>query len=199
LGAAVIIPSTIILAGGPGRAQDGDTPKNREWGQLVFGQALSIGSDKEVYDAGERVVVDFRHKNFSGAGVPIHHDGPSDDEFTVVLAKSPYTRFIDDRSVPFVPPGGLIPFTLYGRLRLGPNGIPSGGGGTFRAGKERSFPIDLTRVFDMSMDGTYRITASRYVWKSRSEKPAKATSNTIEVTVRETPYIGSDVKKIRSR
>jgi hypothetical protein len=78
-------------------------------------------------------------------------------------------------------------------------GYRPAGGGTFKAGKERSFAIDLTRVFDMSMDGTYRITASRYVWKSHSEKPAKATWNTIEVTVRETPYIGSDVKKIRSR
>jgi hypothetical protein len=183
-------------------AQDHGVPEARPWGAQVSGQALSISTDKQTYEAGERIVLDVRLRNFGSAGVGIVCGlGPAaNEEYNVVIVESPHMPGVDEHGIPFVPPGGVVPLTLYGRRAFDRGGGSSGGIGTLRPGTEKSHTLDLTHLFDMSLDGKYRISMSRYVWGiPRTEPPKKATSNTIELTVKYTPFAGPAVRKLPAR
>jgi hypothetical protein len=198
-GAAVVL-SSLSIAISP--AQDHVSPEARPWGAKVFNQALSITTDKQTYEAGERIVLDVRFKNFGSAGVwVVSGFGPAANEkYNVVIVESPHMPGVGEHGIPFVPPGGVVPLTLYGRREFDTSGGSSGGSGTFRPGREKSHTLDLTRLFDMSLDGKYRIWVSRYVWGiPRTEPPKKATSNTIELTVKDAPFVGPAVRKLPER
>jgi hypothetical protein len=182
--------------------QDHGAPGARPLVAQAFRQALSISTDKQTYEAGERIVLDVRFKNFARAEVLINSEfGPlAGEEFNVVIVESPHMLGAGADGIPYVPPGGVVPLTLYGRRVLDTSGGSSGARGPMRPEREKSYTLDLTRLFDMSMDGKYRISMSRYVWGSRrTEPPEKATSNTIELTVRYTPCAGPAVRKLPAR
>jgi len=128
---------------------------------------LTIEAEEPVVQAGEPVIVDITRKNMTGETVTLrnHSDAirwydfevrrgsePVPETEDLRLAKAPGTAFIETREV----------------VTLEPEEITKTG-------------IDLTRFYDMSKPGKYRITAALVCVRCAQDEIVK--SNTITITV----------------
>jgi hypothetical protein len=142
----------------------------RSWGGPVYGQAISISTEKPAYPPSERIVLNICLKN-TGA-VPVRF--PTGDPL------------LEYRIKVLLPNGKEAPTTLRGRQRFS---IGTGGSGSsvLRPGRSREMRIDLTRLFDFSLPGTYTISVERTLLGPVSVEapPRVAKSNQIKVVVDE--------------
>jgi len=159
-----------------------------QWGEPVNNQSISISSDKECYEAGERMVVRVRIKNMGNESATLTYRVPLEYNIQVYLVESADSKMVDKRGGSIVPSDGRVRYTLYGCLQFERLVSSTGAAGALRPGEVRCLEVDLNRIFDMSIAGTYRIAARRLVWRNREvETGAEAVSNTLDVTVRDRP------------
>ena len=186
--ALAILLASAIASLESGAASENGAQKEIGWGDAVDGQAISIATEKDVYEASERIVLTLRIKNVGEAEVPIRYPVPFEYDLRVLLVDSPHAKAIDRRNAPVVPLKGAVPRTLYGVLQLERLGSTTGASAALKPGDHRAVQIDVNRLFDMSVAGKYTISAQRHVWKSRTSLPSKATSNTLEIAIKDRSF-----------
>jgi hypothetical protein len=180
----------LMVAGGAMTHEAGKAD-DRTWGEPIEGQVISIATTKPLYESGDRIVLNVRIKNVATEDAPLFvgPGSPLDYDLTLLLVESPHLRSVDKHARPVLSPTREVPRTLQGRVVFD---SPRGGGtfsGILKPGEERAVDIDLTRLFDMSLSGRYQIRAQRCVWGRRAiERRATATSNILEITIKERPY-----------
>ena len=158
----------------------------RAWGKPVEGQAISISTERSAYAPGDRVVVKIRFKNLGTKDVRAGTSGILNDyELAVSISEGAFRKrtIAAERGViSLIPENGQVPHTLFGKAKL--EALRHGGffGGVLKPGEYRSAAIDLTRLFDMSLEGKYVISVQRRVWDGK-EFRKKATSNELEVAI----------------
>ena len=166
----------------PGTADDG----GRAWGKSIAGQAISIATDKAAYAPSQRIVLNIRLKNVGKVDVRLSRAYVLYDyDVTVLLVGGRDRNAAYDGPtgpVQAIPENGQVPHTLLGKVRL-----ESGRGGghsypVLKPGQYAAAAIDLTRLFDMSLEGKYVVSVKRSVL-SGGGVAKEATSNELEVTV----------------
>ncbi len=142
------------------------------WGEATDGLAISIVTPRAVYGPHERIVLTISLKNVS-----------NDDKR--IGQTSPLTLY----DVEVLAPGkNKTPFTSYGKNRLENSREAGVRGSVLRPGEVTSVDIDLNRLFDLTLPGPYTVSVQRVVGKTgASDRVLRAISNTITVTIDETP------------
>jgi hypothetical protein len=146
----------------------------REWGKAVEGQTLSIAADKAAYTAGDRIVVTTTWKNVGRKDVEIWGIGPLATYEVKVL----------------LPSGKEAPLTLYGQKHAAARKARADviGGGFLKPGEEDSSSLELSRFFDFSLSGKYKVSEQRFVRRDPTSKETLyAVSNEITITVESPP------------
>jgi hypothetical protein len=170
----------LVLAspGGAPTAADQETPadeneKNVQWGEQVEGYRLSLSTDKAQFAPGERVDLH----------VVLRNVGPDDARVATGRLMVFHTFTV------LLPSGQEAPLTLYGQRQVQSRLNPGGRGVVvLEPGEELTTDLDLNRLFDMTLTGTYKVTAKRAVW-SRGEprETVHVVSNTLEITIKARP------------
>jgi hypothetical protein len=155
-------------------AQENVTAKVHEWGARSGAFQLSIASDKDQYFVGEEVHVTAVLKNVTDDSVIVARTQPV--MFYDMDIRLPFPKWIDlkPRAV-LTPLGQKMKNHWDWSLR----------GGPLNAGKEVIDDFDLSKLYDMSTLGDYRITFScRLPLKGLGDPTLIVASNEIKVTIR---------------
>lgn len=107
---------------------------------------------KEEVEVGQPVWVDLNIKNVSDKPVKFYYQREIDSEYSLMTVT-------DERGRP-------VPLTGYGRQACDRDPLKAGQsfrGGTLKPGQEYQGRILVSRMFDMSLFGTYTIVVSRWV------------------------------------
>jgi hypothetical protein len=150
----------------------------QDWGPAVYGQSVSITTDRSAYAPGERIILRMHLKNFTN------------DEVRALSWRNPHVY----RLSVSLPDGKPAPLSLYGEKYFSER---SSGvfGGELKPGQTRSLDVELSRLFDFSLEGKYAVSVERYVHTLKDRKdgsPATATSNRLEITVGESAHSGGE-------
>jgi hypothetical protein len=157
------------------RGADLDERVRETWGAAVDGQALSVATTKTTYTPGEPIVLSARFKNI----------GPNDVK--VVQAYAPKIYHLEV----LYPDGKSAPLTLFGK---GTSESPFAGRSvaTLKPGEETRAELELSRLFDFTVAGTYTVSAERSVWKDGVfSSKVKARSNELKIAVVESLPVDS--------
>jgi len=142
------------------------------WGKEVHGFRLSVVTDKQHYISGEAVFCTVRLKNLTDESkeLPVEFIG-NIYRFTVLF-----------------PDGNPVPLTLKGKRLLGDGG-PQAGSGTSRPVEPGDCRVvnvsQLNRLYDMTLEGEYRISVSTRVPKSDDTGWTRIASNVAKMTIKE--------------
>jgi len=154
--------------GGPAKKKE---EKNSmiEWGPELNGVrcAVALPIKQEKIFAGESVHVLFLTKNFGGKPV------------SVITERHPLYIFTVSVVGPDEKPA---PLTSYGRQQMDGAGRGSRGKGKVAAGEEDKSGLFLSRIFDMTRQGEYKVSFSRSIWTADDTR-VLVTSNVLTVTV----------------
>lgn len=147
----------ILSGGGLVTAQERNAAQQLEDERnvAISGFELSISTDKKDYQVGELVTITAKLRNVSQTDARVQ--GPGD----ILFYK------MDVRLTPLDPaePGSqsketMAQVTAYGRDRFNPLNSIGWGGFSIRAQHERVYNFELSKLYDMSLPGRYRITFS---------------------------------------
>lgn len=166
LSITVFVP--IFAMGATNPPSQPDKFRKGVWGDAIEGQSLLITSTKDTYAPGERIVLDVAFKNVGQENVRALKIAPlAAYEITVLL-----------------PDGNHAPFTLFGQRSLEGSKDGSRSLAQLTSGDQLSAEFELSRIFDMTLSGKYKVFVQRKVWKDGAiSRSLKATSNTFEITV----------------
>jgi hypothetical protein len=161
----------------------------KEWGKPVEGQAISIETNGVEFAPEDRIVLTVRYKNVGQKSVATLLTGNEFDMYDIRV---------------LLPDGTETPKTLYGKLQSGESSSPqlprNGDSVSFtQSGEENSLSgIPLSRYFDFSCDGTYRIIVKQLLdQRGKNGESLRATSNTLKITVSENAEKGK--RELKSR
>jgi hypothetical protein len=163
-----VLPVLLMVDAGP-RSETGKRVR-QTWGKAVEGQAVSISSEKMAYAPGERILLHVRFKNVGRKEVRVLR------AHSLALYKVSL----------LLPDGKAAPWTLFGKRQLDGSGEGSRDVDILKVGEESRVELELTRLFDLSLDGKYTVSVERAVWVDHVVRSAlKATSNKLEITIDE--------------
>jgi hypothetical protein len=194
-----LFSAAALLVGVPlATAQEKDgAPKTRDadgrhWGKPVEGQAVSIATDKSAYAPSERIGLNIRFKNVNKTDLPIRWTYPLQlYEVSVSLVEGPHRRALYDTEegpTRVLPDSGHVPHTLYGKLKYESSRGGSVSSVKLKPNNYRESWIDLTRLFDMSLEGKYVVTVWGPVFKDggfwrKNGVLQRTASNDLEITI----------------
>jgi hypothetical protein len=154
----------------------------RVWGKQTHGQAISIMTSNTSFAAQEPIILTITLKNVGTNDVQVMETGLLRDYVIEVV-----TSDLKD-----------VPLTLYGqKLR---DGVRSGGvnirTATYKPGEGYSIEVELTRLFDFTLGGSYGIMVRGLILdKADLNARIEATSNPLIITVR--GYTTEDARYLR--
>ena len=164
----------------------------RAWGKTVEGQAVSIATEKASYAPGERIVLNIRFKNFGNTELRVRTmDSLYMYDVAVSLVGGTHRDAVFDGEhgpVRAIPESGKVPHTLFGKIRLEPAKGEAPSPSVLKPGQYRSVAVDLTRLFDFSLEGKYVVSVQGPVFKDgmflwTDGRFQRTASNELEVTV----------------
>jgi len=174
LNVAVVVALPPLVTPQTKQGPAASNPEKRQWGKAVEGQAISIATDKTVYAPGDRIVLTTTLKNVGRKDVEFWERGPLATYEVKVL----------------LPSEKEAPLTLYGQqaARAAKGGGSVFGGPPLKSGEENSSSLVVSRFFDFSLSGKYKISERRFVGRDpASKEPYYAVSNEITIIVEEPP------------
>jgi hypothetical protein len=178
--AAAFSAAVLFVLGPSATGGEGTGGKEAEipWGEETEGYRLGLSTDKAEFAPGERVELHMIFRNV----------GPDDAEVPVSRLMVFHTFTV------LLPSGKEAPLTLYGQRQVQSRLDPGGRGVVvLKPGEERSLDLHLNRLFDMTLTGTYKVTAKRAVWtRGEPRETAHVVSNTLEITIKERPVTDSE-------
>lgn len=173
---SVLVCSLIVFAPlGPFASQSrGDVPNKGttedmiDWGLEKNGVrcAVALPSQEKVF-AGEPVQVRLLTKNVGVKRVSIVTEGHPLSVFSISVQG---------------PDGKPTPFTSYGRQQMDNAGEGSRAVGTLAPGDEDTNGLLLSRIFDMTRQGEYKVSFTRWA-RGADDTGFSVTSNTLTITV----------------
>jgi hypothetical protein len=160
--------SSLILMGQFSFGSESQESANREWGQPVGGQAISIAIEKKDCITGDKVILNIAVKNMSDHDVRSRVSGPL-DLFKIRVS---------------FPDGRDVPLTMWGRREV----LDAAGGSlsdrTLHPGEQISVRIMLSRLFDLSLGGKYTVMAkTKVIVDTKARKIATANSNSLQIEI----------------
>lgn len=129
-------------------AQDGAVQRPRQWGEQAGPYRLSIASDKDRYENGEKVRITATFKNVTGERVWLATGPPA--AFFKITVKVPVPEWMH-----WSPEAAPIPEALQRAL-----GYANVAGGPLDGGAELSKYMDLAWLYDLTKPGKYQVTFS---------------------------------------
>jgi hypothetical protein len=152
---------------------DTDATPKRHWGKTFGGGlAMSIATDKSTYAPGERVILDLLLRNVGESDVNV----------------SSLDMFLGFRIIVSLPDGKTVPYSRWGKQRRTSANEREGSrfGAPFAPGQQLECKINLSRLFDFTEEGKYRIVVNRTsIVAQLAHKPPAGTSNVIEIEIAE--------------
>ena len=138
------------------------------WGAVVAGYQLAAAVSNETFSGDEPVLIHVGVKNTTDhiLALPNHYPHEKDFLLTVTDASGqsiPLTRFGHFVSTPTSERRVLA-------MSLGPH-------------TEQDFVLNVSRMYDITMAGTYYLTVRHHVWVRNRSIAAEASSSTLKVTV----------------
>jgi hypothetical protein len=154
---------------------------DQEWRAPVQGQVLGIATDREAYAPGEPITLKIYLKNVS-----VHE--------IHFVRWSALDMF---RTSVFLPDGKPAPLSLYGKERFSRNHSSGWSFSLLKPGEVVSFNVELSRLFDFSLEGRYMVSVAGGAVKVKGKEVAstdatslrftleKVESNRLEITIDE--------------
>ena len=161
--------NTVFVSGLKIRSLSESDIAARKWGPISQGFELSIVSDKEIYHAGDHVILSLLLHNASKTPAAfIHRDKERDFPLDIVSSD-----------------GKIVPLTKYGKhLQETANFVISSSKVELSPRDAIEYSLQLDKIYDVSREGTYTVTAKRMVSKEDDRRrAAEIKSNTVHITV----------------
>jgi hypothetical protein len=158
-----------------------DNDDKREWGMPIESQSISIKTNKTIYAPEEPINLNVAYKNVGHDDVKYGIRAPlAIYEINVYLPSGIY--FIEGDALKEKKES---PLTLYGRkLQDNSNLIVSQSNKIIKPGEQRTDELELSRIYDFSLDGKYTIIVKKKIRKHDNEKEiTTVTSNKLEITI----------------
>ena len=150
-------------------ANCGDTD-DLEWGKPVGSQAISISTPQEAYAPGQPIVLRLNIRNVGKVLV----------DFT-----KKYT--LDENRISVqLPNGKPAPLTLYGTERFSRSHSNGTSGRHLKPNQVACDDIELSRLFDFSLEGTYTVSVEREDFEVKDgqvSQQGKVSSNRLRISV----------------
>jgi len=159
-------------------ASGSDDPSTRpsgdsRWGDKLEGQRISVAVENEVITPGQPVKLTLTVENVVSDPVEVAVDGDALAQFRIKVIG---------------PNDQECPLTRYGKSIGPPMARPPRRIVTLRQHEKSTWSLNVSRAFDMTLAGDYRIFATRTV-RTRADPDITATltSNTVVISIKEEP------------
>jgi hypothetical protein len=163
-----------------GFSSDNDESK-RKWGTAIENQAISIITNETNYAPGDTIILNIVFKNVGNMDIKTVNRHPlAMYNITVLLPKGVLLQ--RDNTIKEIKES---PLTLYGqRMNDNLNAINMRSIIILEPGDQICDNLELSRIYDFTLEGKYTIIVNKEIWKRDNEKEfTTVISNKLEITI----------------
>jgi hypothetical protein len=147
-------------------------------GVIQEGFQLQARTAKQSYRPDEPIIVSVTLRNTTDTARVIHETGKRDGSDNVWTERMFKTIVKDSR-------GKVVPLTAYGKSIWEKPMLPRGMERTLGAGKEVTYQILMSRVNDVTLSGTYTVSAQTHLFSADRQRWPLVVTNEVQVKVAE--------------